>query len=185
MTVASVGITLAVRKHSAAAPGPDDPVGVSSVEAQPNPPALPSVSESAEPVPSSTEPPDDDAAKADLDNEVAGDRNAAEALVGHWVPQLSSKRPGLVADGITYDYPHIWADFQRLRTRYPAALLIWSGDYLSYQSPDFYVTVMPQPFPDGPSANQWCDDAGLAATDCYAKFLSHDHGPSNTTLLRQ
>lgn len=187
--IAGVGIAVGVAKHSAAAPQPNalgPAAAVSSVAAQRPLPAAPSESDS--PVPSSTQPappPDNAAAKADLDNEVDQDRSAAEALVGNWIPQLSSKRPGLVADGITYDYLSIWADFQRLRTAYPTALLIWSGDYVSFKSPDFYVTVVPQTFPDGPSANVWCDDAGLAPADCYAKLLSHDGGSANTTLLRQ
>jgi serine/threonine-protein kinase len=187
--IAGVGIAVGVARHSAAAPQPDaagPAVAVTSSVARP--PLAVAPPESDSPVPSSTQPPppqSNAAAKADLDGELDQDRNAADTLVGSWIPQLSSKRPGLVADGITYDYLSIWADFQRLRTAYPTALLIWSGDYVSFKSPDFYVTVVPQPFPDGPSANQWCDGAGLAPDDCYAKLLSHDGGSSNTTLLRQ
>lgn len=185
MAVVATGITLVVKQHAAAAAPPSEPTpaGISSVVAQPSAPALPPVSAA----PSSSEPeqpPSNAAAKADLDNEVDQDRESAEALVGNWVPQLSSKRPGLVADGITYDYQHIWANFQRLKSQYPTALLLWSGDYVSFKSPNFYVTVVAQPSADGPSANEWCDNAELAPDDCYAKFLSHEGGPSGTTLLR-
>ncbi|HEX3588349.1 MAG TPA: hypothetical protein VHV74_01870 [Pseudonocardiaceae bacterium] len=188
IAVVGVGITLVVKQHAAAAPPPNDVAtpGISSVASLPSSVALPPVS-AAEPAPSSSEPeqPSSNAsAKAELDNEVDQDRTAAEAIVDSWVPQLSSKRPGLVADGITYDYLHIWANFQQLRSEYPTTLLLWSGDYVSFKSPNFYVTVVGQPSSDGPSANEWCDEAGLAPDDCYAKFLSHEGGPSGTTLLR-
>jgi hypothetical protein len=45
--------------------------------------------------------------------------------------------------------------------------------------------IVPQPYADGESANQWCDDAGFAPADCFAKFLSHTGGSTGTTLLRQ
>lgn len=124
-------------------------------------------------------------AKAALDGEVAHDQNAAEQLVDHWVPQLSSKRPGLVADGITYDYPQIWANFVQLRAQHPDVLLIWSGNYVSYKLTNFYVTIVAESYSDGASANQWCDGNGFAPEDCYAKLLSHSGGSNGTSLLRQ
>jgi hypothetical protein len=63
--------------------------------------------------------------------------------------------------------------------------LIWSGNYASYKSADFYVTIVPQPYSDGTTANQWCDNANIDANDCYAKLLSHSVGPDGTTVLRQ
>lgn len=184
LVVVAVGITVAVKRHPAAAAAQPAPPAVGSSAAAP---FFPSTVPSSQPAPSSTDaeqPTDEASAKATLDNEVNSDRATAESMVDHWVPQLSSKRPGLVADGITYDYLHIWANFQQLRTQFPTALLIRSGDYVSFKSTDFYVTVVPQPFADGATANQWCDDAGLAPDDCYAKFLSHQGGSANTTLLR-
>lgn len=186
LVVAAAGVGgVLLARHNAAA------VAIPAASQTPHPDAPPIVPaappDSVAVPPSSTapdEPLDDTTAKAALDDEVAQDRTAAEELVGSWVPQLSSKRPGLVADGITYDYPDIWTNFQELRAEYPNALLIWSGDYRSFQRSDFYVTVVPEPYSQGESANQWCDTAGLAPAACYAKFLSHEGGSSGTTLLR-
>jgi serine/threonine-protein kinase len=175
LVVAAVGVSvaLAATRHSTAAPAPARPAGT----------AAPAASPSAEPA-SNAELSQQPSDKADLDTEVSHDRNTAAALVGEWVPQLSSKRPGLVVNGTTYDYPAIWADFQQLRQEHPGALLLWSGDYTSFKSPDFYVTVVAQSFPDGASANEWCDEAGLGPDDCYAKLLSHSLGSPESTLLR-
>jgi hypothetical protein len=184
MSAVGVGVTLVARHHgtTSSATAVVPPTGVSSVAAQP---AVPDDSDSAAPVTTDPDQPLDSAsARTALDGEVAHDRDAAEQLVGNWVPQLSSKRPGLVADGITYDYPQIWANFQQLQAKYPGALLIWSGNYVSFKSTDFYVTVVPQPFSDGESANEWCDSNGLATDDCFAKFLSHTGGSVGTTLIR-
>lgn len=186
LAAAGAGGVLLSRHHAGATPH-SAAGGVSSPAPQPVEPAVPSVADSAEVTPSSTEPEqplDSTAARTALDHEVAQDRAAAEQLIGTWVPQLSSKRVGLVADGITYGYPEIWANFQELRSEYPDALLIWSGDYVSFKLTDFYVTIVPEPYSDGELANQWCDGAGLAPTDCYAKFLSHEGGSAGTTLLR-
>jgi hypothetical protein len=192
LVAVGLGITLLTRHHDTAAPptGTDlvPSVGVSSAAAQPVVPFTPSDDSSSVTTAPNADPDqllDSASAKVALDGEVAQDRSAAEQLVGYWVPQLSSKREGLPADGITYDYPQIWANFQQLRTEYPNALLIWSGNYVSYKSTDFYVTVVPQQYSDGASANQWCDGAGLAPDDCYAKFLSHSGGSTGTTLIRQ
>jgi hypothetical protein len=186
VVVAAAGITLVATRHGAAGPSSTAaalPVSstAGSAPLSPSSPQSPPSSPSAD---FGSQQPDDATAKSDLDNEVNQDRGAAEALVENWVPQLSSKRPGLVVDGVTYDYPHIWADFQQLRQQYPSALLLWSGDYTSFKSPDFYITVVAQPYPDGRSANGWCDAAGLGPDDCYAKLLSHVDGPANATLLR-
>lgn len=192
LVAVGVGITVLSRHHGVATPATSTDavptVGVSSAAAQPVAPFTPSSADSGTTTPVSADPDqplDSASAKVALDDEVAQDRNAAEELVGHWVPQLSSKREGLPADGITYDYPHIWANFQQLRAAYPGALLIWSGNYVSYKSANFYVTVVPQQYSDGESANQWCDSMGLAPDDCYAKFLSHTGGSAGTTLIRQ
>lgn len=127
---------------------------------------------------------DESSAQNALNQEVAQDKQSVEALVGSWVPQLSSKRPGIVANGVTYDYLAIWQDFQSTRSRYPNALLLWSGNYVSYASGDFWVTIVPNPFSDGASANSWCDSQQIGPNDCFAKFLSHTGGSTGTTVLR-
>ena len=63
-----------------------------------------------------------------LVNQAAVDHMLTSAqAVGSWVPQLSSKRPG-VADGMTWDCEAIWAEHMRLRSAYNAKLF-WSGDW--------------------------------------------------------
>lgn len=187
LVAVGLGLALAFRPSSIAAPAGGGSLaqagGASSVAEQPNAVVNPGGTTSVTADPSQLL--DAGSAKAALDNEVAQDKNPAEQLVDHWVPQLSSKRPGLVADGITYDYPQIWANFVQLRAQHPDVLLIWSGNYVSYKLTDFYVTVVPDPYPDGASANQWCDANGFAPGDCYAKFLSHNGDSNGTSLLRQ
>lgn len=43
---------------------------------------------------------------------VEDDQAAADALLGYWIPQVSSKQLGTVADGITFGYPEIVADIE-------------------------------------------------------------------------
>lgn len=135
---------------------------------------------SSDPVPT-----DEDSARRMLEGQVANDRAQVEALTGYWVPQLSSKRPGLVANGITYDYRAIWSDYTNLRLRYPGALLLWSGDYSSFRYTDFWVTVSPHAYSSGEAANGWCDNAGIGKDDCYAKRITHTGGYAESTRHRK
>jgi serine/threonine-protein kinase len=51
-----------------------------------------------------------------------------------WVPQLSSKRPGVVDEGVVWDNAMTLAEHLRLRQRYGAKLL-WSGDWSTFDAP--------------------------------------------------
>lgn len=95
--------------------------------------------------PPSSEPTDADTALVELNRQLDADRPAVEALVGQWVPQLSAKRPGLVAKGVRYDHVAILRDFRSTRARYPGALLLFSGEYSSFRHGDFWITVVPLP----------------------------------------
>jgi serine/threonine-protein kinase len=130
-------------------------------------------------------PTDENSAQQVLESQVANDRSQVEALTGYWVPQLSSKRFGLVANGTTYGYGGIWSDFTSLRARYPGAMLLWSGDYSSFRLTDFWVTIAPQSYGSGEAANDWCASAGIGKDDCYAKRISHTDGYAESTLLRK
>jgi serine/threonine-protein kinase len=92
---------------------------------------------------------------------------AAQAT-GYWVPQLSSKRPGLVADGITWDCDSILAEHMQLRATYTADLL-WSGDWPhTYGHNDYWVTVAAYTFDTAEGARQWCVDHGRDVPEhCY------------------
>ena len=87
---------------------------------------------------------------------------------GHWVPQLSSKRPGLVADGTTWDCDSILAEHQQLRATYQADLL-WSGDWPNtYHNDNYWVTVAAYIFNTADEARQWCQDHGRDVPEhCY------------------
>ena len=121
---------------------------------------------------------------ADLAQEVANDHSAAEALVGQWVPQISSKKLGLVVSGVTFGYPEIMGDFQSLKTRYPQAIMVNSNDYSNFSGKDFWVTVAAVPFADPDQANSWCDQQGFAEQDCYASRLMHTGGPAGNSKTR-
>ncbi len=125
-----------------------------------------------------------DTALAELDALLAADRPEVEALVGRWVPQLSAKRPGLRAKGITYDQVEILRDFREIQARHPDALLLYSGEYSSFKADDFWVTVVPAPYDSGASANTWCDGWNIPVDDCYAKLISHTVGYDGATVLR-
>lgn len=101
-----------------------------------------------------------------------------------WVPQLASARPGLVVDGVTFDYTHILREHWGLRQQYPEARLVWSGDWSSFTSPDFFVTVLAIPFGAAEEANGWCDQQGIDRDHCFAKLLSQVTGSDGSTRHR-
>jgi serine/threonine-protein kinase len=114
----------------------------------------------------------------------ASDSSAVEGLAGSWVPQLSSKRPGLVADGQTYDAASILAEHQALQSRYPDARLVWTGDFANYRGRDFWATLVGEPMPTAAMANAWCDAQGLDGNHCYAVRLTHTGGPAGNSVMR-
>lgn len=97
-----------------------------------------------------------------------------------WVPQLSSKRPGV------YDEGHFWNNSQtlqehlRLRQQYGAKLL-WSGDWSTFDAGNFWVTIAPYTFPTSAGALNWCTSNGFDSDHCYAKLVSTTRGASGTT----
>ncbi len=92
----------------------------------------------------------------------------AEQATGYWVPQLSSKQPGLVADGITWDCDSIMAEHTQLRAAYNANLL-WSGDWPNtFGHGDYWVTYAAYIFNTADEARQWCLDHGRDVPEhCY------------------
>ncbi|MFE9745255.1 zinc ribbon domain-containing protein [Saccharothrix saharensis] len=127
----------------------------------------------------------DEVARGRLDAQVATDRAAVEALVDRWVPQLSSKRVGLVVHGVRFTHEDIWRDFQLTEARYPSALLLSSADFVSFDSGDFWVTVVPYTHATGAEANAWCDRERIGPDDCFAKRLTHTGTSDGTTVLRR
>jgi serine/threonine kinase PknH len=86
-----------------------------------------------------------------------------------WVPQLSSKRPGTVDDGIRWDHDDIWQEHLRLRQQY-GAILLWSADW-SFGADDLWVTVATTGFPTADGARQWCVNHGRDTWHCFPTQL--------------
>lgn len=113
----------------------------------------------------------------------AADRPRVTALNGWWVPQLSSKRVGMVVDGITYTEARIAEHVQELKAAYPGALVLDSSDYSSFGSSGLWVVVLGVPYGSAEGANGWCDASGIGPDDCFAKRLAQD-GPDGNTVHR-
>jgi hypothetical protein len=128
----------------------------------------------------------DAAARSALADIAAADRADIDAnLLNVWQPQLSSKRPGLFADWISWSALEIVREHMQLRQRFPGARLVWSGDWSVYGDPTWWVTVAGVPFGSGEEANGWCAAQGFDADHCFAKILSHNMGASGTSLNRK
>ena len=99
-----------------------------------------------------------------------------------WVPQLASKRPGVVDEGHTWDNALTLAEHLRLRQRYGAKLL-WSGDWSTFSAPDFWVTIAPITYASASGALAWCAYQGFDRDHCYAKLISRTHGVKGSTAF--
>lgn len=102
-------------------------------------------------------------------------------LADTWVPQLSSKRLGLVAEGRTWTHSAILAEHQRLRQAYPGVRLLWSGDWSTFSHSNFWVTVAGSTFPTAEGALAWCRSNGFDRDHCFAKLVSTTHAVEGST----
>ncbi len=125
------------------------------------------------------------AALVGLREVVDADRAVVGGLQQWWLPQLSSKRSGLVAEGVTWTNADILRDHFALRQRFSQARLVWSGDWTTFSSPDWWVTVVALPMTTPQQANGWCDQQGFDADHCFAKMVSSVLGPTGTTVYRR
>jgi serine/threonine kinase PknH len=136
------------------------------------------------PPPSATAPPTPDPELSSFQQlrQIAdGDRAlVATQAADLWVPQLSSKRPGVFDEG------HVWNNVQtlqehlRLRQQYGAKLL-WSGEWSTFDAGNFWVTIAPFTFPTASGALIWCTSHGFDSDHCYAKLVSTTHGAAGST----
>lgn len=127
-----------------------------------------------------------DAALAGLIDLTAADRGyVTKNLADRWIPQISSKRPGLVAEGITWAPADILGEHLALRQRYDNVRLVWSGDWQTFGGLDWWVTVVGSPSSGPESALSWCVSARLDADHCYAKIVSTSRGVDGTTVLQK
>ena len=96
----------------------------------------------------------------------------AAILADQWVPQISSKRAGLVADGVTWDNARILDQHMRMRATYPDVRLLWSGDWSTYDGRDFWVTIVGLTSDNPGEILAWCSSAGFDRDNCAAKVVS-------------
>lgn len=110
------------------------------------------------------------------------DRSFVRAqLADHWVPQLSSKRPGVVDNGVVWDNAMTLQEHLQLRQRYPDVKLLLSGDWSTFSGPDYWVTVAGITFPDSAGALAWCRYQGFDRDHCVAKLISATHPVADST----
>jgi serine/threonine protein kinase len=105
----------------------------------------------------------------------------AATLAEYWVPQLSSKRPGVVDQGVVWDNTMTLQEHLDLRQRYPDVRLLWSGDWSTFSAPDFWVTVVGLAFPDSAGPLTWCRAQALDRDHCIAKLISTTHAVGGST----
>ena len=110
------------------------------------------------------------------------DRPTVEALVGRWVPQLSAKREGVVADGITYTLADIVALHGALQAEY-GALLVWSGEYV-FDDGDLWVSIAPEGFATAQEALDWCVAKARDRDNCLARLITHDPAVGPTLQMQ-
>ncbi|MGK2349713.1 hypothetical protein [Actinomyces sp. W5033] len=106
-------------------------------------------------------------------------------LDGTWVPQLSSKKPGLVLDSTTWDAHAVWEHYMSLKEAYPSAILLCSDDWSVFDTGGhWWVVVVAEPFATAEEANAWCTAQGLPRDDCFAKYLKVGASSEGTTVMR-
>jgi len=105
-------------------------------------------------------------------------------LADRWVPQLSSKRPGVVDQGIVWDNATTLREHLQLRERYHARLL-WSGEWSTFSASNFWVTVAGSTFPTSAGALAWCTSQGFDRDHCFAKIVSTTHPVEGSTAYNR
>ncbi|OBG23519.1 protein kinase [Mycolicibacterium celeriflavum] len=100
-----------------------------------------------------------------------------------WVPQISSKRVGLEAEGTVWDNAQILDEHLRLRARYPDVKLLWAGDWSTFDGRNFWVTIVGLKSPYYQDVLDWCRDQGFHRDHCIAKMVSTWRPVEGTTKL--
>lgn len=113
-------------------------------------------------------------AHQEIDRLVAEGEQRVDAQMGdRWIPQVSSKRLGLEADGITYSYQDILNHFTQLRQRFGDLIVINSSDFSSFELQGWYVALAPETFGSSQEALGWCSSRGMNDRNlCFAKLVS-------------
>jgi serine/threonine protein kinase len=109
--------------------------------------------------------------------------SVAMYLADRWIPQISSKRVGIVAKGITWDNEAILDEHLRLRGTYPDVRLLWSGNWSTYDGRNFWVTVVGLQSNNPDDVLDWCTQQGFDRDNCIAKIVSTTHPIAGSTKL--
>ncbi|BDX32266.1 protein kinase [Mycobacterium antarcticum] len=109
--------------------------------------------------------------------------SVASYLADRWIPQISSKRVGLEAKGITWNNQAILDEHLRLRGIYPNVRLLWSGDWSTYDGRNFWVTVVGLQSDNPYDILDWCTQQGFDRDNCIAKIVSTTHAIDGSTKL--
>lgn len=166
------------QSNDSAVSAPSDAAGT-----QPSDEAAEGNQEGTAPTPTETALPDDPGQA--LKQLAETDKTSVMAeLDGKWVPQLSSKKKGLEAEGKTWNDKEILDEHQGLREKYPRVQLIWSGDFASFKEDNFWVSIAGIGYDNPEGALSWCSTNGLGADHCYAKQLNTSGGHEGTTRLQ-
>jgi hypothetical protein len=95
---------------------------------------------------------------------------------------LASTTEGSTA-GITWNNQAILEEHLRLRNTYPDVKLLWSGDWSTYDGPNFWVTVVGLHSDNPYDVLAWCTEQGLDRDNCIAKIVSTTHPIAGSTKL--
>ena len=125
------------------------------------------------------------AAKDSLRWQADHDKSSVKGVSGKWVPQLSSKKSGMVADGITWDNRTTLQEFLKLRQKYSDAKLLYSDEWPVFDSGgQYWVTIVATPYGSADEANAWCSAEGFDADHCFAKYIDTKGSSEGTTVNR-
>lgn len=109
------------------------------------------------------------AAKAALDAQVEHDRATVNGFMTVFTTQLSSKKKGMVINGHEWNYQDIWQHYLSIKLAHPKTLLVWSGDWPTYQRTGttmYYVMISGESFASADDAWAWCSAEGYGQEDC-------------------
>ncbi len=186
-----IGLLMSKSGPDAAAPAPAPPpltiavpTGYPPTPTDEPPTATVTKTQIAAPLPTQTPRTDPElTALAQLRQIAAADRPFVQSrLADQWVPQVSSKRPGVIDDGVVWDNARTLQEFLGNRQRYNAKLL-WSGDWSTFDARNYWVTVVPLTSRTSEGALQWCTDQGFDSWHCLAKVVSTTRPVAGSTAL--
>lgn len=144
-------------------------------------------------------PPDQNSETADNQPDAADSSNAQETLqtlrkdakdqfgdyiADKWVIQLSSMKPGMEVKGKTLTDEDILDQYEEIKAEHGDAILLWSGDWTSYATDDYWPVVLAEPYDNADEAVQYCESSDYGRDDCFAKRVSANDGPAGTEIYQ-